>query len=226
VIEVWPLDLTSTESTPAFANCVKKELPCVDILLEDAGINWTWFASKGFGDTIQVNTINTFLPTFSWLLKLWETKGAFADSLPRLVIVSSKDYRLTKFPEINSPDMYEIEWWKRLRWTKEVSLWLQTNHSGLLFLRLWRKSTTYISLREQVPNQQAHWSPLYPCLCLLPQHLLIRTTTSHQPHKPWLVFLESRPQLRPKPRVQNPPFPPTVNTHAHRRGRRSRSRAE
>jgi hypothetical protein len=38
--------------------------------LEDAGINWTWFASKGFGDTIQVNTINTFLPTFSWLLKL------------------------------------------------------------------------------------------------------------------------------------------------------------
>lgn len=106
VIEVWPLDLTSTESTLAFADGVK-ELPRVDVLLENAGINSrTWSVSEGFEDTIQVNVINTFLLALSLLPKLRETKANFADALPHLVIVSSEGYRLTKFPEINAPDIY------------------------------------------------------------------------------------------------------------------------
>jgi retinol dehydrogenase 12 len=108
VIDIWPLDLTSTESTLAFAERVKKELPRVDVLLENAGINNPiWAVSDGFEDTIQVNVINTFLLALSLLPKLRETKEQFADSLPHLVIVGSEGYMLTKFPEINAPDIYE-----------------------------------------------------------------------------------------------------------------------
>jgi len=108
VIEVWPLDLTSTESTLAFAERVKKELHRVDALVENAGINnRTWSVSEGFEQTIQVNVINTFLLAVSLLPKLNETKGKFADSSPHLVIVSSEAYRMTKFKEINALDIYE-----------------------------------------------------------------------------------------------------------------------
>jgi len=108
IIEVWPLDLSSTESTLAFAERVKKELPRVDVLVENAGINnRSWAVSEGFEQTIQVNVVNTFLLALSLLPKLTETKGTFADSSPHLVIVSSEAHRLTKFQEINAPDIYE-----------------------------------------------------------------------------------------------------------------------
>lgn len=107
-IEVWTLDLSSTESTLAFADRVRKELPRVDIVVENAGINnRTWATSEGFEQTIQVNVINTFLLAISLLPKLSETKEKFKDSSPHLVIVSSEARSLIKFGEINAPDLYE-----------------------------------------------------------------------------------------------------------------------
>lgn len=107
-IEVWPLDLSSTESTLTFAARVKKELPRVDVLLENAGVNHvTWSLAEGFEQTIQVNVLNTFLLALSLLPKLVETKSKFPDSLPHLVIVSSEVHRFTKFKEINAPEIYE-----------------------------------------------------------------------------------------------------------------------
>lgn len=107
VIEVWALDLSSTESTLAFAERVEKELPRVDLPVENAGINTRSYAiSEGFEQTIQVNVINTFLLALSLLPKLTETKGKFADTTPHLVIVSSVAHRYTKFKEINAPDIF------------------------------------------------------------------------------------------------------------------------
>jgi retinol dehydrogenase-12 len=108
IIELWPLDLNSTESTLAFAERVKKELPRADVLVENAGINnESWAVSEGFEQTIQVNVINTFLLALSLLPKMTETKAKFADSSPHLVIVSSEAHRLTKFEGINATDIYE-----------------------------------------------------------------------------------------------------------------------
>jgi len=108
VIEVWPLDLTGTASTLAFAERVKGQLIRVDILVENAGVNSsTWFLAEGFEQTFQVNVLNTFLLALTLLPKLKETKAKFADSSPHLVVVTSEAYKLTNFEEINAPDLYE-----------------------------------------------------------------------------------------------------------------------
>jgi len=107
VIEIWPLDLASTESTLAFAERVKKELDRVDILVENAGINTpNRSVSEGFERTMQVNVLNTFLLALSLLPKLAETKAEFPDSAPHLTIVSSEAHRFTKFPQVNAEDIY------------------------------------------------------------------------------------------------------------------------
>jgi retinol dehydrogenase 12 len=107
-IEIWPLDQSSTESTLAFAERVKTELPRVDVLVENAGINSKlWVMSEGYEQAVQVNVLNTFLLALSLLPKLNETKSNFPDSSPHLVIVSSEAHRLTKFPEINAKNLYE-----------------------------------------------------------------------------------------------------------------------
>ncbi|PYH92583.1 short-chain dehydrogenase/reductase [Aspergillus ellipticus CBS 707.79] len=106
-IEIWPLDLSSTASTLAFAERVKTELPRVDVLVENAGINTAdWVIVEGYEQAVQVNVLNTFLLALSLLPKLNDTKTVFSDSQPHLVIVSSEAHRLTKFPEINAPDLY------------------------------------------------------------------------------------------------------------------------
>lgn len=106
-IEIWPLDLSSTESTLSFAERAKSELSRVDVVVENAGINSKlWTLCEGFEQAVQVNVLNTFLLALSLLPKLNETKSTYADSQPHLVIVSSEAHRLTKFPEINAPDLY------------------------------------------------------------------------------------------------------------------------
>ena len=37
-LEIWPLDLSSTKSTLAFADRVKKDLPRLDLIVENAGV--------------------------------------------------------------------------------------------------------------------------------------------------------------------------------------------
>ncbi|KAJ5662863.1 NAD(P)-binding protein [Penicillium longicatenatum] len=107
-IEIWPLDLSSTESTLAFANRVMIELPRLDVLINNAGINSPeWKVYEGYEHAVQVNVLNTFLLALSLLPKL-EANATLEDkdSQPHLVIVTSEAHRLTKFPEINAPDLY------------------------------------------------------------------------------------------------------------------------
>ena len=95
-IEVWPLDLSSTDSTVAFAERVKT-LPRLDVVVENAGIISPAFAlDEGFEQTIQVNVINTFLLALLVLPKLKESKTNHPDSSPHLEIVSSEAHKFTK----------------------------------------------------------------------------------------------------------------------------------
>jgi hypothetical protein len=107
-IEIWSLDLSSTGSTLAFANRVMKELPRLDVLVNNAGINSPeWAVYEGYEQAVQINVLNTFLLALSLLPKL-EASATLAEqeSQPHMVIVSSEAHRLTKFPEINAPDLY------------------------------------------------------------------------------------------------------------------------
>jgi len=105
-IEVWALDLASTESTVAFAERAKS-LPRLDAVIENAGIIINGFqTAEGFEQVIQVNVLNTLLLAMALLPKLKETRQKFSDSLPHLEIVSSDVHYLTKMRELNAPDLY------------------------------------------------------------------------------------------------------------------------
>ncbi|PYH83251.1 NAD(P)-binding protein [Aspergillus uvarum CBS 121591] len=109
-IEVWPLDLSSTASTIAFAGRVKNELDRVDVLVENAGLNsGEWTLCEGHEQAVQVNVLNTFLLAFMLLPKLRATRRLTAAHAvhPHVVIVSSEAHRLTSFPEINAPNLYD-----------------------------------------------------------------------------------------------------------------------
>lgn len=107
-IEVWPLDQASSQSTLEFSERVLAELPRVDTVVLNAGINTKTFQLvEGYEQVTQVNVLNTFLLALSLLPKLRDTKTKFPDSTPHLTIVSSEAHRLTKFEEINAPDLYE-----------------------------------------------------------------------------------------------------------------------
>jgi NAD(P)-dependent dehydrogenase (short-subunit alcohol dehydrogenase family) len=107
-IQVWPLDLTSTQSTLAFAERVKDELDRVDVLVENAGlISQSWTLCEGVEQTMQVNVVNTLLLGMALLPKLKNTKERFADSSPHLVVVTSDGHHFTRFKQINDPDIYQ-----------------------------------------------------------------------------------------------------------------------
>jgi NAD(P)-dependent dehydrogenase (short-subunit alcohol dehydrogenase family) len=106
-IEVWPLDQASTQSTLAFAERVKTDLARVDAVVLNAGVNNVSFQlSEGYEQVTQVNVLNTFLLALALLPKLNETKARFPNSTPHLTVVSSEAHRLTRFEEINEPDLY------------------------------------------------------------------------------------------------------------------------
>jgi NAD(P)-dependent dehydrogenase (short-subunit alcohol dehydrogenase family) len=108
-IEVWPLDQSSTQSTLAFAERVKVELPRVDVVVLNAGvINDTFrLCEGGYEEVTQVNVLNTFLLALALLPKMRETGKRFQGSTPHLTVVSSEAHRLTRFEEINAADLYE-----------------------------------------------------------------------------------------------------------------------
>lgn len=111
-IEVWTLDLASTASTLSFVQRVEAEVPRLDAVVLNAGINVAEFKLlEGFEQTAQVNVLSTFLLTLALLPRLRETSRAYyADSnqsKPNLVVVSSEAHRMTTFPEINTPNVYE-----------------------------------------------------------------------------------------------------------------------
>lgn len=106
-IEVWTVDVSSTESILAFVARLKS-LDRVDVLLCNAGVNFKQHQlDEGMERSMQINVLNTFLLVLSSLPKMRETAAQFPNASPHITIVGSDAYRLTKFVEINSPDIYE-----------------------------------------------------------------------------------------------------------------------
>ena len=106
-IEVWPLDQASTQSTLAFAERIRSDLPRVDVAVLNAGVNnKTFELSEGYEQMTQVNVLNTLLLALTLLPKMNDTRTTFPQSSPHLVVVSSEAHRLTRFNEINAPDLY------------------------------------------------------------------------------------------------------------------------
>ena len=117
-IEVWPLDLTNSESVKAFATKTKT-LDRVDVLLENAGIHFIdYVENEGFEATIKVNVISTFLLALLMIPKLRETAKKY-NTTPHLAIVSSEVMRIAVLEAMNG-DIYaklnnEAEWPKTVQ---------------------------------------------------------------------------------------------------------------
>ncbi|KAF2448888.1 NAD(P)-binding protein [Karstenula rhodostoma CBS 690.94] len=100
VLECWPLDLCSYDSTKAFAaRCTT--LPRLDCLLENAGVSkYRFYKTDGALDELQIttNVVSTFLLAFLLLPKLKETALKY-DTQPHLTIVTSELHHQTTIPE-------------------------------------------------------------------------------------------------------------------------------
>ena len=103
VVEVWPLDLCSYASVKAFASRASKDLPRIDVLLEDAGVaieKWEW--AEGNEKNLTVNCFSTFLLAFLLLPKLRKTAVNF-NTRPNITIVTSDSHFFVDFDERTAP---------------------------------------------------------------------------------------------------------------------------
>lgn len=103
-IEVWPLDLGSYASVKAFAARATRDLPRIDVLLENAGValqRWDWAEDNEM--CLTVNVVSTFLLAFLLLPKMRETATKF-NTRPNLSIVTSDTHFFVDFKERNAPE--------------------------------------------------------------------------------------------------------------------------
>ncbi|KAE9975887.1 hypothetical protein BLS_000918 [Venturia inaequalis] len=100
VVHVWQLDLGSYASVEEFAARVNKELPRLDVMLENAGMATQNFnLAEGNEATITTNVISTYLLALLVLPKLKETASNF-NKQTYLTIVSSEVHFMTTIPYI------------------------------------------------------------------------------------------------------------------------------
>jgi retinol dehydrogenase 12 len=99
-IEVWPLDLSSSDSVRTFAHRASTTLARIDVLVSNAGISAPNFviSSDGWETTLQTNVISTCLLAVLMLPKMRETGERFK-VMPHLVVVTSDTHYTAKFPE-------------------------------------------------------------------------------------------------------------------------------
>lgn len=104
VVKVWQLDLSVYESVKQFAARVIKELPRVDVLMENAAVAPAVYqTAEGGEQSITVNVTSTFLLAFLLLPKLKETASKF-NVRPVLTIVSSEVHAYIPFTEASAPE--------------------------------------------------------------------------------------------------------------------------
>lgn len=104
IVEVWPLDLGSYESTKLFSQKAEG-LKRLDAVVENAGVLTEKYSTMEDNETtITTNVISTFLLGLSILPKLRETAMKF-NTRPHLSIVSSEVHYFTDFTEKNKPNI-------------------------------------------------------------------------------------------------------------------------
>ncbi|KAI9284606.1 hypothetical protein BC943DRAFT_360955 [Umbelopsis sp. AD052] len=110
VVEVWDLDMSTSDSVQAFVQRVTTELPRLDVAALNAGvatIEWT-VSPDGFEQTLQVNVISTALLAVLLLPKLYATADEYGVT-PRLSITSSGIHEVLPLPEVPQ-DENVIQW--------------------------------------------------------------------------------------------------------------------
>lgn len=104
-IEVWPLDMCSTESVKAFVTRAAA-LDRLDVLVANAGVTSNkWSEHEGMEQIIKVNVVSTMLIVLSLLPKLRATAKS-CSSTPHLVVVTSDTAKWVKYEEGEEDDIF------------------------------------------------------------------------------------------------------------------------
>ncbi|KAI4630303.1 hypothetical protein J4E80_001238 [Alternaria sp. BMP 0032] len=105
VLQVWELDLSSYASVKAFAKKCET-LPCIDIVLENAGIAQGKFERiEGHEAHITVNVISTFMLALL-LLPVLRRTAEIHKTQPYLTIVTSEVHHWTQFPQKKADSIF------------------------------------------------------------------------------------------------------------------------
>jgi retinol dehydrogenase 12 len=105
ILDVWQLDIESSESIKAFVDRANK-LPRLDVVINNAGLVTNSFQTVyGTERTIAVNVIGTFLLALQLIPKLKETAKTY-EVTPRLTFVGSALYDVAKYPENYGKDIF------------------------------------------------------------------------------------------------------------------------
>ncbi|KAI4642057.1 uncharacterized protein J4E79_011583 [Alternaria viburni] len=105
VLQVWELDLSSYASVKAFAKKCET-LPCIDIVLENAGIAQGKFERiEGHEAHIAVNVISTFMLALL-LLPILRRTAETHKTQPYLTIVTSEVHHWTQFPQKKADSIF------------------------------------------------------------------------------------------------------------------------
>ncbi|KAI1850133.1 hypothetical protein JX266_004512 [Neoarthrinium moseri] len=93
VVQVWHLDMASSESVETFAKKASAELDRIDGFVANAGVmNDTWSTAEGMETSITVNVINTLFLGALMLPKLSDSGRKFGMKPTLLFVVSALGY--------------------------------------------------------------------------------------------------------------------------------------
>lgn len=102
-LDVWQLDMGSYASVQAFASRVKTELPRLDVLIANAGINSQTFQLIEDNEAmVTINFVSLFLLGFLLYPKLRETAAQYKTQT-HFTITSSDLHETAKFDESKAP---------------------------------------------------------------------------------------------------------------------------
>lgn len=111
-VDIWDVDLSSYASVVAFANRVKNELPRLDAIIANAGLELLSFQeAEGLEMTLTVNVVSTMLLNILVLPKLRETsakhgKPTYVTSVGSSLHIFGATAELTAPPQDKSIDTF------------------------------------------------------------------------------------------------------------------------
>lgn len=102
-LDVWQLDMSSHASVQAFSTKVKTELPRLDVLIANAGINSHTFRTAEDNEAmVTINVVSLFLLGFLLYPKLRETAAQYKTQT-YFTTTSSDLHEIAKFEEHKAP---------------------------------------------------------------------------------------------------------------------------
>ena len=108
VVEVWELDMDSYTSIQRFAENMQRNLPRLDVVILNAGVNPVKYkrGQEGWETHLQVNVLGTALLGLLLLPKLRASKASMKEPIPHLIFVSSEAHRWLEDRDIPDPEGY------------------------------------------------------------------------------------------------------------------------